>query len=527
MDQDPGDHQSEGKLWIKMKIPKIEEEGINGEDRIGSGPRKNDEPRVCSVCNKGFSSGKALGGHMRVHVQQAHLKDEKPPKKSKATTNYHHCNASESLRSPRIDKPTCTLCGKDFPSMKALFGHMRCHPEREWRGIQPPSHTRTKDSSSSSSVSGVDRNSNQRIDSCGVDTGAQVMDLSGCLSGWAMRDRRGRGAIADGSVTEEEQEEEEAKLRAAVHDLMRLARGSSLDSGLTDKDRIEEYQATNSYSLTEKNDEAKNWVFESKQRTIEVGYRRDCPVKKVKIDESAKNLETEKIPEKWVCGDILTDDELVGLSDGTVPSEELIKNYKCESNTSTRLVMMKSKKKRKKLKLRDLESAPVVADEPPPPPPDRYKCSTCNRCFSTHQALGGHRSYHNKAKSSHTVVESSSGAHGEESEANVIARADEIKDNEGSSSSKQIESMHRCKICRKTFLTGQALGGHKRCHWVSPAEAPSSQTTSPGETSQTDRKILGFDLNEVPSMEDEDGVESYQVGGYGYGFNSSHNSAIA
>ena len=41
------------------------------------------------------------------------------------------------MDAPESD-PVCPVCGKKFGSWKGVFGHLRAHPERQWRGAFPP-----------------------------------------------------------------------------------------------------------------------------------------------------------------------------------------------------------------------------------------------------------------------------------------------------------------------------------------------------------------------------------------------------
>ncbi|KAL0407054.1 UNVERIFIED_CONTAM: hypothetical protein Slati_4019300 [Sesamum latifolium] len=50
-----------------------------------------------------------------------------------------------------------------------------------------------------------------------------------------------------------------------------------------------------------------------------------------------------------------------------------------------------------------------------------------------------------------------------------------------------------CMVCKKNFPAAQALGSHKMCGSSRPTSQP---------VSASDRRVLNFDLNEVPPSED-------------------------
>ncbi|KAJ7958245.1 Zinc finger protein [Quillaja saponaria] len=128
-----------------------------------------------------------------------------------------------------------------------------------------------------------------------------------------------------------------------------------------------------------------------------------------------------------------------------------------------------------------------------------YKCSVCNKAFSSYQALGGHKASHRKL--------AGGGGGDDQSTSSAVTTTSA---NTTTTTSNGGGRLHECSICHKSFPTGQALGGHKRRHYEGSigghgqGAAGSSAVTSSegvGSTHTISHIHRDFDLN-LPAFPD-------------------------
>ncbi|PIA33199.1 hypothetical protein AQUCO_04200149v1 [Aquilegia coerulea] len=144
----------------------------------------------------------------------------------------------------------------------------------------------------------------------------------------------------------------------------------------------------------------------------------------------------------------------------------------------------------------------------PPAPPTlklNYKCSVCNKAFSSYQALGGHKASHRKLAGG--LIVSTDDHSSSSTVTNTTTNMSTTTTN--SSSGKT----HECSVCHKCFPSGQALGGHKRCHYDGGSTS-TGITSSEGPVSSSQGSHRGFDLN-LPALPDffPGFVRNYQING--------------
>lgn len=127
-----------------------------------------------------------------------------------------------------------------------------------------------------------------------------------------------------------------------------------------------------------------------------------------------------------------------------------------------------------------------------------YQCKTCNRCFPSFQALGGHRASHKKLQTASLEenVLQISNDHG----TNISFQISRSKDLCSPENNKS--RVHECSICGAEFTSGQALGGHMRKHRPLPSHDQDSLKA------QKSRNPLSLDLNLPAAPEgDDDHIE--------------------
>ncbi|CAD6262782.1 unnamed protein product [Miscanthus lutarioriparius] len=173
-----------------------------------------------------------------------------------------------------------------------------------------------------------------------------------------------------------------------------------------------------------------------------------------------------------------------------------------------------------------------------------FECKACKKVFTSHQALGGHRASHKKVKgcfaakfesnasepARHSVAIDTNngngkaaavdeGNAGESADATRVFATTGVETNVGTSTEatsslpmalvpighnpsaattlavaaqcKKKAKMHECSVCHRLFTSGQALGGHKRCHWLTSNTADPCNPVAAGMIPPLTEDLVG------------------------------------
>lgn len=122
-----------------------------------------------------------------------------------------------------------------------------------------------------------------------------------------------------------------------------------------------------------------------------------------------------------------------------------------------------------------------------------HKSTVCNKGFPSYHALGGHKASHSKlavrAEDHLTITTAPTKTTADVSA--VSATTVTPPTNLPLMMNRVGNKNHVCSICNKAFSSGQALGGHKRCHY----EAGGNNNCGSDSVKLSSQSQRDFDLN--------------------------------
>ncbi|MCD9641840.1 hypothetical protein HAX54_028294 [Datura stramonium] len=524
---------------------------------------------VCKLCNKKYPCGKSLGGHVRSHLlaNSAELEEESYEAKheklqswssGERKNNYEskfelggHSgyglreNPKKTWRavdstSPLPQERVCQQCGKVFQSLKALCGHMACHSEKlvmdshsdtETDEEEPRLRTRSKTNrykrivvkssnyclvnnttvnNGSSSVSEIDEQHQEEVAKC-------LMMLSRDSGNW-----NGVNSVVESSDN---------------NSVVLETKSSSTDMKFARKDRLNCVYNQDETPGTKKREERKLKLsvldVEAESENSDSAYFLDentIVESDVSVDGFHRNGNS-----KWstsqmshvVWRDESGTDKGKGLNrTKTYPTEarkDLVEECDYDDYPITSYVDKCEPRKRTKdssyhpeLKNQSFKKIKLGSKSPEGCkniPKKKYECLNCKKSFNSYQALGGHRPCHKKTNA---YLESINGT----GESSVDADCDD-KHRETFSSRKPAKDLsynpekkikpkksnwHECPFCDRIFKSGQALGGHKRSHFIVGTEQ--NMNRSSAVKKEADNLL---DLNLPAPVDDENDEHAHLV----------------
>ncbi|ESW30619.1 hypothetical protein PHAVU_002G168500 [Phaseolus vulgaris] len=427
---------------------------------------------VCKYCSKRFPCGKSLGGHIRTHMTEERsnadadmfIKSDGVKKKRdlwcedvvgnpiyglrenpKKTMRFVHSGGGAAAAGANYEKEErfCKECGKGFPSLKALCGHMACHSDKEKRTIKfEDSDKKLKLVMDSQSDTETCAPSHPRRSKR---TRVKTINLSNHPFSSSSPSSSSVVPLANGSspVSEVEQEQEEV-----ARCLMLLSRDSSFKGRFAS---VTEFSDNNSVILEAKSSSPDTRLGVSNGSRY---FKHGPKAKMVDSDVSNDEFKWPKVGDK--------SSKYTATLVKKLAMEDL--DYDRTDGTARKF------DSRKRSNYDSLYHNPVGGSSKIANGFGNEVCGNGTKGWK--YELEGERDY-----DSYDSIEESH-ENSSETESYPAPRSHNSKALNGKKSTskakKKLKSKksrdHECPICYKIFRSGQALGGHKRSHFIGGSE---------------------------------------------------------
>lgn len=402
--------------------------------------------------------------------------------------SWRAVGATFPLQQERI----CKQCGKGFQSLKALCGHMACHSERDKGGLRDD-HSWTSEThklvlDSQSDTEAEDRILRTRSSSkISKKFKKMIVNVKYPFSLVATNN-------ASSSVSEVDVEEQEEVALC----LMMLSRDSNkggVNSVVESSDNNSVILETKSSSIdmrTRKTEAALKKKVDQLPHVNKIGYIKSLDAE-IENSDSGYFLDECAKDESDVSFDGFRRNNSFTIECNKAPlymtrqgySDEFLnrsKSYRAELNREQRREneydngQFESRKRRYNISENHqlyneydrIETNAEVSQKR-----SKYECFNCKKTFKSYQALGGHKPCHKRSNAFYEPRYESGENSLEDDSAEFLTMDKNLKSssNRKLSADKKMKAkknnkVHICPFCNRVFKNGQALGGHKRSHFI-------------------------------------------------------------